>query len=111
MTKQLIEKNGVYEILRNLSRGKKRFSELLSDVPRKTLSDRIQELESGEYVRREIIMSHPIKTEYVITDKGQQEYRKIALEITTKSIGDLIEAYPKTAGKLLSSYLSKLKKV
>lgn len=61
-------------IIRDLTTGTKRFSELersLTGISPKTLSERLSVLESEGILRRQTYAEVPPKVEYSLTDKGQ----------------------------------------
>lgn len=62
-----------YRILLLLIEGDKRFSDLLSDVRRATLSNELRQLEHYKLIKRSVDnKSRPPKVTYSITDKGRQ---------------------------------------
>ena len=68
------------EIIRELvDHGPRRFSDFeakLAGIAPNTLSNRLKMLEDHGVVRRQIYDSHPPRSEYVLTEKGQK-MRKI----------------------------------
>ena len=68
----LLCREGSIDILRVLSRGKARFSDLKKVVKHTTLAKRLKELEKGELVKRRILSARPPKTEYSITNLGRK---------------------------------------
>lgn len=69
---EIIGQKWVPLILRDLEGGARRFGELqhsLGISPR-MLSARLQELEAGGLVRREVYAEVPPRTEYTLTEKG-----------------------------------------
>ena len=62
-----MERKWSYDVLRNLARNKRRFSDFLNEgIPKKSLADTLKALEDEEYLRREVVMSHPITADYYI---------------------------------------------
>jgi DNA-binding HxlR family transcriptional regulator len=62
-----------YRILMLLVNGDKRFTDLLSDIKRATLSNELRELEHYKLIKRSVDnKSRPPKVTYSITDKGRQ---------------------------------------
>ena len=60
-------------IVRDLARGRRRFSELersLGGISPKTLSERLKRLEEGGVVERHCFAEVPPRVEYVLTEKG-----------------------------------------
>ncbi len=60
-------------ILRDLSKGRCRFSELersLSGISPKTLSERLKRLEEARVIERKCFAEVPPRVEYTLTDKG-----------------------------------------
>ncbi|MUK90688.1 transcriptional regulator [Ornithinibacillus sp. L9] len=70
---QLVSKRWVGLILSELLNGKKRFSEMESDLPisGRLLSDRLKMLEKEGIVKRNIYSEFPVRIEYSLTDKGE----------------------------------------
>ncbi|MGK2965353.1 MAG: winged helix-turn-helix transcriptional regulator [Tepidiformaceae bacterium] len=61
-------------IIRDLSRGQRRYAELqasLLGISPRLLSDRLKLLEEHAIVRREIYSDHPPRAEYLLTEKGE----------------------------------------
>lgn len=61
-------------IIRDLTEGTKRFTELersLRGISPKTLSERLRHLERENVVRRETFPEVPARVEYSLTDKGR----------------------------------------
>jgi DNA-binding HxlR family transcriptional regulator len=70
---EIIGQKWVALIIRDLARGPKRFGELqhsLNIQPR-VLSMKLQDLEAGSLVSREIFAEIPPRTEYSLTDRGR----------------------------------------
>jgi DNA-binding HxlR family transcriptional regulator len=60
-------------ILRDLSKGRCRFSELersLNGISPKTLSERLKRLEEAEVIQRKCFAEVPPRVEYTLTEKG-----------------------------------------
>jgi len=68
----LLCKEGAIDVLRILSRGKARFSDLERKVKHTTLSKRLKDLEKGGLITRKILATRPPKTEYYITPLGKK---------------------------------------
>lgn len=70
---QLMSKRWVGLILFELLKGKKRFSEMESDLPisGRLLSDRLKMLEKEEIVERNIYSEFPVRIEYSLSEKGK----------------------------------------
>lgn len=61
-------------ILHNLFDGQKRFGQLqkkLSGISTKTLSQRLDELEKDQIIKRAVFLEMPLRVEYSLTKKGQ----------------------------------------
>lgn len=61
-------------ILRDLASGPKRFGELeasVGDISPRTLSQRLDDLESHLIISKEVYAESPPRVEYSLTDKGQ----------------------------------------
>jgi DNA-binding HxlR family transcriptional regulator len=72
-TMLIIGKRWTALIIRDLVKGKKRFSELehsLAGISPKILSQRLHELEQCGVVKREIYPEVPPRVEYSLTEKG-----------------------------------------
>jgi DNA-binding HxlR family transcriptional regulator len=73
-TLKIIGSKWTMMILHNLFDGKKRFGELqrsLGTISPKTLSQRLQELESDGIITRKVFTEIPLHVEYNLTTKGQ----------------------------------------
>jgi len=61
----------LYTLINN---GKKRFSELMSEITQisqKTLTNQLKELQSEGLIKREVFAEVPSRVEYTITEKGK----------------------------------------
>ena len=61
-------------LLRDLSRGRKRYSELLQSlagISTNLLADRLKRLEENGMVEQVLYSDHPPRAEYRLTDKGR----------------------------------------
>jgi len=105
--KELEKKSGTYQILRNLSYGKKRFSAFLKDVPRRTLSDRLKELTDEGYIKRVIEPTYPVSTWYFIEEKGKELFEELITKEASLVLNELFLFYPQRREEFLSSYLKK----
>jgi len=100
------EATGVYEILRALMRGNKRFSELEDDgIPTKTLSERLKQLEDAGYVSRKILDTRPPRPEYEIVDKGKAAFREMALSRYGYHAEDAFLVAPTEAARIAETCL------
>jgi len=57
------------------NRGKRRFNQLLHDVPHanpRILSIRLKELEKAGLLNKSLVLGTPVKTEYHLTDKAEE---------------------------------------
>lgn len=70
---QLLSTRWVGLILSELLKGKKRFSEMESDLPisGRLLSDRLKMLEKEQIVERKVFSEFPVRIEYSLTEKGK----------------------------------------
>lgn len=71
---QIIEKKWMCAIICCLLKEPKRFSEINSKIPElsnRMLTERVKELEDIGIVFRQVITDRPIRTEYSLTQKGQ----------------------------------------
>ena len=72
-TLDLVGDRWTLQIVRDLLRGRSRFSELreaVEGIPSSVLSDRLKALEAGGVVVRRFYSDHPPRAEYVLTAKG-----------------------------------------
>jgi DNA-binding HxlR family transcriptional regulator len=106
---EFLKKSGMYTILRMLYREEKSFSEFLNDVPRRTLADRLKELEKIGYVKRKVIMSHPVRVKYILTNKGREVFRELIRDRHETFMEDLYLAFPDEAEKIIASYIKEQK--
>ena len=70
----IFSKKWTIQIIRDMFFGKKRFKEFQEDKPglsNKVLSSCLKDLEDKGIIRKEIISTSPIVTEYYLTDKGK----------------------------------------
>ena len=73
-TLNIIGKKWAVLIIRDLLSGKKRFGELLlslSGISPRTLSARLNELESNFIIKKKIFPQVPLKVEYTLTKRGK----------------------------------------
>ncbi|SET52144.1 transcriptional regulator, HxlR family [Oceanobacillus limi] len=70
---EIVSKRWVGLILSELLNGKKRFSEMETDLPisGRLLSDRLKMLEKEGIVERNIYSEFPVRIEYSLTEKGE----------------------------------------
>jgi DNA-binding HxlR family transcriptional regulator len=66
-----------YDILVKLNEGNKRFRDLLPCAPKATLAIRLKLLENRGYIRRNVLSTRPITTEYNLTTLGRTFLDKI----------------------------------
>lgn len=74
-TFELIGKRWTGLIIYVLLSGPKRFSEVNSNIPdlsKRVLTERMKELEEYGIVLRHVIPERPIRTEYLLTQKGTE---------------------------------------
>jgi DNA-binding HxlR family transcriptional regulator len=67
-------KKWTIQIIRDLFKGKKRFSEFLEANPQistKMLSLRLKELQNSDLIKKTIISTTPVAIEYSLTQKGK----------------------------------------
>lgn len=73
-TFQLIGKKWTVLLIRDMTRGLKRFNQFLASIAGlnpKTLAIRLKEMEKNGIIERKIIASSPVHTEYLLTEKGK----------------------------------------
>jgi len=79
-TLNLINKKWSIQIIRDMFFGKKRFKEFKEDKPKlsnKVLSSCLKELEENGLIRKEILNTTPVTTEYYLTEYGKSMNRII----------------------------------
>ena len=73
---ELLARKGATEVLRELERGPKRFSEVVSIlgtiVVRRTIARRLKELEKAGLIERQITEERPPHSIYMLTKKGKE---------------------------------------
>ena len=91
----LFNKKWTIQIIRDMFFGKKQFSEFKEDKPNlsnKVLSQRLKELEETKIIEKKIIETHPVKTEYYLTDYGRS-LNRVIYEIAMFSLNSGFEEY------------------
>ena len=79
-TLNLINKKWSIQIIRDMFFGKKRFKEFKEDKPKlsnKVLSSCLKELEENGLIRKEVLNTTPVTTEYNLTEYGKSMNRII----------------------------------
>ena len=79
-TLNLINKKWSIQIIRDMFFGKKRFKDFKEDKPKlsnKVLSSCLKELEENGLIRKEILNTTPVTTEYYLTEYGKSMNRII----------------------------------
>ena len=82
-TLNLINKKWSIQIIRNMFFGKKRFKEFKEDKPdlsNKVLSNCLKELEENGLIRKKVLNTTPVTTEYYLTEYGKS-MNKIVYEL------------------------------
>lgn len=77
-------------IIRDMFRGKKRFSDFLKENPKistKMLSARLKELEQNKLIEKRIVNKTPVIIEYYLTQKGMA-LKNILYELSVFSINE-----------------------
>lgn len=77
-TLNLINKKWSIQIIRDMFFGKKRFKEFKEDKPKlsnKVLSNCLKELEENGLIRKEVLNTTPVTTEYYLTEYGKSMNR------------------------------------
>ncbi len=70
----LLGKKWTLQIIRDIFRGKKRFSEFIKTNPQistKMLSVRLKELQESGLIKKSVISTTPVKIKYSLTRKGE----------------------------------------
>lgn len=81
-------KKWTMQIIRDLFKGKKRFSEFLNANPQistKMLSLRLTELQNSGLVKKKVVSTSPVKVEYFLTRKGKA-LNKVLFELAEFSL-------------------------
>lgn len=89
-TLNLINKKWSIQIIRDLFFGKKHFKEFKEDKPKlsnKVLSNCLKELEKNGLIRKEVLNTTPVTTEYYLTDYGKS-MNKIVYELAMFTLHD-----------------------
>ncbi|MBQ6512161.1 helix-turn-helix domain-containing protein [Methanobrevibacter sp.] len=89
-TLNLINKKWSIQIIRDLFFGKKHFKEFKEDKPKlsnKVLSNCLKELEENGLIRKEVLNTTPVTTEYYLTDYGKSMNR-IVYELAMFTLHD-----------------------
>lgn len=79
-TLNLINKKWSIQIIRDMFFGKKHFKEFKEDKPKlsnKVLSNCLKELEENGLIRKEVLNTSPVTTEYYLTEYGKSMNRII----------------------------------
>lgn len=79
-TLNLINKKWSIQIIRDMFFGKKHFKEFKEDKPKlsnKVLSNCLKELEENGLIRKEVLNTAPVTTEYYLTEYGKSMNRII----------------------------------
>ena len=82
-TLNLINKKWSIQIIRDMFFGKKRFKEFKEDKPdlsNNVLSNCLKELEENGLIRKEVLNTTPVTTEYYLTEYGKS-MNKIVYEL------------------------------
>ena len=77
-TLNLINKKWSIQIIRDMFFGKKHFKEFKEDNPKlsnKVLSNCLKELEENGLIRKEVLNTPPVTTEYYLTEYGRSMNR------------------------------------
>ena len=89
-TLNLINKKWSIQIIRDMFFGKKRFKEFKEDKPKlsnKVLSSCLKELEENGLIRKEVLNTTPVTTEYYLTEYGKSMNR-IIYELAMFTLND-----------------------
>ena len=89
-TLNLINKKWAVQIVRDMFFGKKHFKEFKDDKPKlsnKVLSNCLKELEENGLIRKEVLNTTPVTTEYYLTDYGKSMNR-IIYELAMFTLND-----------------------
>ena len=89
-TLNLINKKWSIQIIRDMFFGKKHFKEFKEDKPKlsnKVLSNCLKELEENGLIRKEVLNTTPVTTEYYLTEYGRSMNR-IVYELAMFTLHD-----------------------
>lgn len=89
-TLNLINKKWSIQIIRDMFFGKKHFKEFKEDNPKlsnKVLSNCLKELEENGLIRKEVLNTTPVTTEYYLTEYGRSMNR-IVYELAMFTLHD-----------------------
>ena len=89
-TLNLINKKWSIQIIRDMFFGKKHFKEFLEDKPKlsnKVLSECLKNLEENGLIKKEVLNTTPVTTQYYLTDYGRSMNR-IVYELAMFTLHD-----------------------
>lgn len=89
-TLNLINRKWSIQIIRDMFFGKKHFKEFKEDKPKlsnKVLSNCLKELEENRLIRKEVLNTTPVSTEYYLTEYGRAMNR-IVYELAMFTLHD-----------------------
>jgi len=105
----IIGKKWSIQIIRDLFRGKKRFSEFLDSNPlisTKMLSLRLKELQDSGLIKKSVISVTPVMIEYSLTQKGKH-LNRVLFQLAEFSLKNYpTEVYYKKSKSIESDILS-----
>ena len=105
-----IGKKWAINIIRDLTLGRKRFSEFLEANPKmsaKMLSQRLKELEDGGIIEKTIVGKRPVKIEYALTKTGE-DLKKVLKELAVFSMKNFTKNVIKNPPKEYDDYAGRL---
>jgi len=105
-------KKWTIQIIRDLFKGKKRFSEFLDSNPQistKMLSLRLKELQKSVLIEKKITSTTPVMIEYSLTEKGNA-LNKVLFQLAEFSLKNYPNEVYNTKPKSVETDVSSLKK-
>ncbi|MHA1985027.1 MAG: winged helix-turn-helix transcriptional regulator [Promethearchaeota archaeon] len=105
----ILGKKWTLQIIRDLFRGKKRFSAFIKANPKistKMLSLRLKELQESGLIKKRVVSTNPVKIEYSLTKRGKGLNRILFQLAEFSLINFPLEVYKKKSRSVESDILS-----
>jgi DNA-binding HxlR family transcriptional regulator len=105
----ILGKKWAFPIIRDIFRGKKRFSDFMKTNPKistKMLSLRLKELQESGIIKKSVVSTTPVKIEYTLTKKGKN-LNRILFQLAEFSLNNYPEeVYNKNPSSVEEDILS-----
>jgi DNA-binding HxlR family transcriptional regulator len=108
----ILGKKWALQIIRDLFRGKGRFSDFIKTNPQistKMLSLRLKELQESGIINKSVVSTTPVKIEYSLTRKGK-ELNRILFQLAEFSLKNYPKEVYKNAPRSVETDILSLKK-